>query len=417
MAHPLASDTRRRLLQGAAGAALAGAAPWAAALPRPAGPRPAVYRTLHTFDHASPDAGGASPMSPPVQMADGLLWGTTNEGGELGFGTIYAMTPRGRIRTMHSFKGTKGGFGDHVSATPGHRLVQGPDGDLWGTVFGGGIDQGNGSVGKGTVFRYRRGGRFSTVHRFGEGSATGTNPEAGLVLASDGHFYGTTGYGGVGGNGTVFRVAPDGEVTDMHVFRRGPGDGARIGTELVQASDGGLWGVTPFGGTADEGIVFRLGLDGSFAVVHHFAGGAQGGVPTSALVQGADGALYGTCFASGRWGTGLLYRITLDGVYTPLHSFSGEQPRVGKGPEGALVATSDGSIYGVTRIGSREGSGSIYRYSPGGGMQPVHAFAAHDQKVYKSGLSQGSDGRLYGTFDGEAPRSAGAVFSLTLLPG
>lgn len=406
-------DTRRQLLKMAAGAAVVGAAPLASAMSARSEQERAVFRTIHRFSRSTdPSAGGASPASPPALMSDGLLWGTTNEGGELGFGTIYAMTARGQVRTMHSFIGRRSGFGSDTSAGPGHRLLEGADGALWGTVFSGGLGQGDGSTGHGSIYRYERGGQFQTVYQFGQAGATGRNPEAGLIQASDGNFYGSTGFGGVNGNGTLFRLTPQGEVTDMHLFLRGANDGARINAELLQASDGGLWGVTPFGGAADAGVVFRLGLDGQYTVVHHFGGGLEGSSPSSPLVQGADGALYGSCRSGGERGAGTIYRISLNGDYTELYSFSGGSPRVGKVPVGSLVAAADGWLYGVTLVGGRHGTGCIFRLHPSGEMQVLHAFDADEQVVYKSGLSQGADGQLYGTVDGAVKSNAGAVFAL-----
>jgi uncharacterized repeat protein (TIGR03803 family) len=408
-------STRRALLKTAAGAAaLFGGLPdWAVAARLPPESSPAVFRTIHDFGRGpSPRAGGATPGSAPVQMSDGLLWGTTNEGGALGFGTIYAMTPRGDVLTMFSFAGTDGGFGSDISAGPGAPLVEAADGLLWGTVFGGGLGQGGATVGYGTVYRYERGGRPTTVYKFGQGATTGTNPTGGLTLASDGNLYGITGYGGNRDNGTVFRISPSGEASDLHVFVRGPSDGGRISSAVIQASDGNLWGVTPFGGAADTGIVFRLGLDGTYTVMHQFTGGVEGGEPSGSLAQGADGALYGITFLSGENDRGTIFRITLDGQYSVFYNFSGGSPRVGKAPEVGLTAASDGWLYGVTRLGSLNGTGSVFRINPAGEMQLLHAFAPSKEIVYKSGLSEGSQGRLYGVTEAGGLRDAGIVYSL-----
>lgn len=372
----------------------------------------AVFRTIHRFSRSThPSAGGASPASPPVLMSDGLLWGTTNEGGELGYGTIYAMTARGLARTMHSFAGVpSGGRYDNTSA-PGARLVEGADGALWGTTAFGGLGQSGSSTGYGTIYRYERGGLIETVYQFGQDGAVGRNPQAGLIQASDGNFYGITGFGGVAGNGTVFRLTPQGDVTDMHVFLRGANDGGRIGTELLQASDGGLWGVTPFGGAADAGVVFRLGLDGQYTVVHHFSDPSSGG-PSSALVQGADGALYGATSGGGERGSGSIYRITLNGDFSDIYSFPWRSRAVGREPTGSIVATADGWIYGVTLTGGANNTGSIFRVSLSGEMQLLYTFEADSQVVYKSGLSLGPEGRLYGTEDGALLRDNGSAFVL-----
>ncbi len=414
MTHTNPTFTRRNMLQAACASALT------AGLPTLAGAEPATpennfarFRPLHEFAMgAAPQLGGAQPISGPVQMSDGRLYGTTPYGGPLGFGTVYAMSLDGVVRTLHSFAGTLGGFGEDISAQPGAPLAQGADGSLYGTIFGGGLGQNGNTVGHGTIYKFGLGGAFTTLFQFGEGGASGTNPVAGLILASDGNFYGVTAEGGSRGNGTVFCMTPDGVVTDRHVFTRTATDGGRISDRVMQASDGNLYGVTGFGGTSDKGVVFRLGLDGSYALMHSFQGGALGGEPSSPLVQGADGALYGTTFTFGELGRGSVYRITLAGAYSVLYSFGAGYPKVGRLPQGGLTAGTDGQLYGVTTAGALDGRGAIYRIDLAGRVQLLHAFEPSPQIPYPSGLNLASNGRLYGATERGGSKGQGSLYSV-----
>src|SRR5206468_17707 len=117
-------------------------------------------------------------------------------------------------------------------------------GSFYGTTYSGG------SNGVGTVFKMNAAGTVTTLHSFI--GSDGTYPQAGLIQASDGNFYGTTSYAG-----TVFKMNAAGTVTTLHSFTGGS-DGATPQAGLIQASDGSFYGTTSFGGGANAGLVFRL---------------------------------------------------------------------------------------------------------------------------------------------------------------
>jgi len=173
-----------------------------------------------------------------------------------------------------------------VQGLPFSSLVQASDGRLYGTTSG------PSSSAKGSIFRLTPDGAggfaFETLYLFS--GPDGKSPQAGLIQASDGNFYGTTALGGAFGYGTVFRFTPAGALTTLHSFASS--DGATPVARLVQASDGNLYGTTREGG-AGYGTVFRIATSGAFTSLYSFVG-TDGANPYAGLIQATDGRLYGT---------------------------------------------------------------------------------------------------------------------------
>jgi uncharacterized repeat protein (TIGR03803 family) len=149
--------------------------------------------TLYSF--AGSDDGGY-PVAGLVQGSDGNFYGPTSAGGGHNLGTVFKITPSGTLTTLYSFAGSGGAF-------PYGGLVQGSDGNFYGMNQYGGAGQSCFS-GCGTVFKITPSGTLTTLYSF-RGS-DGANPLAGLVQGSDGNFYGTTYGGGAHDAGTVFRL-------------------------------------------------------------------------------------------------------------------------------------------------------------------------------------------------------------------
>src|SRR5664280_299312 len=160
------------------------------------------------------------------------------------------------------------------------------------------------------------------------------SPYAALIQAADGNFYGTTAGGGINGNGAVFRMTTNGAVSGVYSFTGGS-DGVNPYAALVQGTDGNLYGVTYSGGDYGNGTVFKVSTNGAFNVLHQFTGGADGAYSDAALMQGADGNLYGVASRGGAHGDGTVFRMAADGTVTTLYSFTGGND--GNLPEAALV--------------------------------------------------------------------------------
>jgi uncharacterized repeat protein (TIGR03803 family) len=206
--------------------------------------------SLHSFD----DTDGFSTYATLVQGTNGDLYGTTWEGGAHGDGTVFKITTSGMLTTLHSFDGTDG-------EDPYAGLVQGTDGDLYGTT------QLGGAHGGGTVFKITLSGKLTTLHSFcsQSGCTDGFLTYATLVQGTNGDLYGTTALGGAKNSkclenecGTVFKITPSGTLTTLRSFEYT--DGATPEAALVQDTNGDFYGTTEFGGTHNAGTVFRLSL-------------------------------------------------------------------------------------------------------------------------------------------------------------
>jgi uncharacterized repeat protein (TIGR03803 family) len=253
---------------------------------------------LHAFATA-PD--GASPSAPLLQGSDGYLYGVTTQGGSNGFGTIFKVNPAGAFTTLYSF--TNGSDGNGSSAA---RLIQAKDGNFYGVT-------GAGASGKGNIFKISPNGTLVNFYTFT--GMDGSGPNA-LVQGTDGNFYGTTAGNTIGPYqfyGLIFRITPNGEWTKLYALNTADGHLPLAG--LVQASDGNFYGTTYYGGSGGgvgNGTVFRIAPNGAFATLVYFDFFNDGAQPISTLVEGPDGNLYGTTMRGG-WGWdegGTVFRLS-----------------------------------------------------------------------------------------------------------
>ena len=279
-------------------------------------------------------------------------------------------------------------------ATPWSTLVQGVDGHFYGTTAYGG------QYGGGTVFKITPQGTLTTLHSFSFESG-GAVPHVGLTLASDGSFYGTT----QEPPGTIFRITTNGVHTLLFSFNVTNGERPWNGP-LIEASDGFLYGMTPLGGkfspTLGLGTVYRISLSGAFTGLYSFDG-RDGSAPYGGLVQGSDGEFYGMTSQGGE-GLGNVFKITSQGSLTPLVSFDGINGAV---PFSALLKGADGNFYGTTIQGgdsygntnsvNGRGFGTIFKMTPDGALTTLFSFQRTNGEYPYATLVQGSDGDFYGT--------------------
>jgi uncharacterized repeat protein (TIGR03803 family) len=289
-----------------------------------------------------------------------------------------------------NFTGSNGSF-------PYALLVQGSDGNFYGTTYFGG------SVGYGTVFKITTDGNLTTLVSFNS-AANGANPRAGLVQGSDGNFYGTTQYGGSSEAGTVFKMTPDGTLTTLVNFNNTNGANPHAG--LVEGSDGNFYGTTQNGGSLGYGTVFQTSPNGLVTTLVNFRG-STGTHPYGGLIQCSDGNFYGTTYGGGS-GTncyfttvscGTLYRMTPSGTLTTLVNLTNS---IGAYPYAELVQGSDGNFYGTTSRGGSSlncsgGCGTVLQLTPSGTLTTQVNFSASNGSFSAATLVQGSDGKFYGT--------------------
>ena len=331
-----------------------------------------VFSVLYSFPFDSSNnttPNGMFPVAGLLQGPDGNFYGVASGGGSsstdfcqpgpeiFGCGTIFKLTPSGKLTLLYSFCGGYGcGSYPPDGADPRGRLAIGPDGNLYGTTQQGG--EYNGFYNSGTIFRISLSGAgYQIMHTFSGccGTGDGESPAAGLTLASDGNFYGTTQFGGTSGNGTIFKMNLAGAVTILHSFGPDDPNGAEPLGALIQASDGNLYGTCYSGGASNGGTVFRISTSGSFTKIYDFTTASIGTHPTAGVIQASDGNLYGVT-PSGGAGLGSIYQLTLGGVATLEASFGGP---AGYYPDGALVQGSDGNLYVTTPSGGGSNSNGV----------------------------------------------------------
>jgi uncharacterized repeat protein (TIGR03803 family) len=306
---------------------------------------------LYSFGSSSTDGNG--PVAGLVQGSDGNFYGTTQDGGTYSYGTVFRISPGASYTNLYSFGGSPPDGKGPVAG-----LVQGSDGNFYGTTYFGGL------TGVGAVFRISLSGTYTNLYSFGY-SPDGFNPFAGLVQGSDGNFYGTTYFGGPHGVGTVYRISLTGAYTNLYSFGSSPLDGDFPVAGLVQGNDGNFYGTTQDGGTYGDGTVFRISLTGAYTNLYSFGSSpTDGNGPVAGLVQGSDDNFYGTTQDGGTYSNGTVYRISLTGAYTNLYSF-GSSPAEGNGPVAGLVQGSGGNFYGTTDKGGTNDEGAVFALDVG----------------------------------------------------
>lgn len=336
--------------------------------------------TLYSFCAQSNCTDGIYPYGGLVLGIDGNLYGTTSEGGtNIHAGTIFKISPTGKLTTIYSFCA-------QINCTDGNyptgRLVQGADGNFYGTTFSGGLkDAQYCASGCGTVFEVTPKGTLTLLHSFAGFDTEGSNPNAGLVQGKNGAFYGTTEFGGVYnlscnpplGCGTVFEITRQGTLTTLYSFAASSGDGTKPYAGLLYGTDGKFYGTTSEGGTGDDGTIFEIKPSGMLATIYNFCSQpdcTDGGDPVGDLIEATDGNLYGTAARGGAKFVGSIFRLTAGGRLTTLYSFCAQgYPDCPDGSfvYGGLLQATDGNFYGTTNEGgdltcnSPEGCGTVFR--------------------------------------------------------
>jgi uncharacterized repeat protein (TIGR03803 family) len=305
------------------------------------------------YSFSGPD--GQSPQSQLVLGPDGNLYGTTLQGGANGWGTIFQVTPGGQLTTLYPYGGSD--------------LTLGPDGDLYGTTTLGGANN------AGSIFKIGLGGNgYATIYSFSGSGSDGGYPIAGLTLANDGNFYGTTTSGAAEGAGTalpgtIFQFTQAGLLNTIHTFN--DLDASMVSGRLVQGPSGDLYGVSPMGGNAAGiaglGSIFRVTTSGTFYTVHTFEG-SDGALPYAGLLLGTDGNFYGVTNGGGGNGLGTAFQLALPSTLNTIHTFSGLD---GATPRGALVQATDGSLWTTAEYGGpgftgfMSGPGTVFTLDAG----------------------------------------------------
>jgi uncharacterized repeat protein (TIGR03803 family) len=368
-----------------------------------------TFVILHQFDGTD----GSDPTPSLVQGFDGDFYGTTYNGaGSNYYGTFFKIGRYGKVTTLYSFcSETNCDDGEN----PDSGLVVGPDGTFYGNTLVGG------TYGKGIVFKAQPGAPAAPLYNFCAltNCDDGWQPDS-LVWGWDGSLYGTTNYGGTGTlnggtayPGIIFRLSPAGALDTLHIFCQQTNcpDGFAPGG-LIQGADGNLYGLTYSGGTGGggDGTIFKIGPGQPFQVLYNFCSetNCTDGIQPQWLVWGADGNLYGTTFGGGTAANGTVFKISPAGGSPTVYSLPADSPSFSPF---ALVQGTDGNFYGTTLYAANDNpGGAIFKITAGGTLTWLHVLANYEG-VYPEGLIQGTDGAFYGTArEGGGASSQGTVF-------
>jgi uncharacterized repeat protein (TIGR03803 family) len=352
-------------------------------------------KILHNFTGG---ADGALPFAPLIADKDGNFFGTTWAGAttaptceQLGCGTIFRLAPDGTLTTLHAFSGGADG------ANPTAALLRDSAGNFFGTTQRGGPQN------FGTVFELDTTGHLTILHAFVGGPADGATPEAPLIADRNGALYGTTNAGGPAGNGTVFRLTESHgawTLAVLHAFATAH-DGAHPAYgALAQDQAGNLYGTTSAGGPSGQGTLFKLTPNGKATILHAFAG-PDGATPLDGLLSDRFGNFYGTTFDPGT-----VFKLAQNGTLTTLHHF--DSANNGRFPESSLVADAGGTLLGTTAGGGTTGAGSVFAITPSGHATTLCSLPA-DQAQPVGGLLF-SAGSFYGTTLTGGPAHLGSIF-------
>jgi uncharacterized repeat protein (TIGR03803 family) len=350
------------------------------------------FTILHVFEGTD----GAHPAG-LVQGIDGDFYGTTTSGGKYGKGTIFKITTGGQLTTLHVFNGSDG--------VGGSGLLLGTDGGFYATT----------SVGDGSVIKITAAGKVTTLYAFacsGPAScARGIDPSYGLIQGADSNFYGTNFFEGKEGGGTIYKLTPSRNLTVLYSFcDTADCDSGLVPNWLIQGADGNFYGTTQDGPGFDAGTVFKVTPSGVLTTLGRFCGEfnsqpcSRGGQP-SGLIQGADGNFYGTTYEPRT-----IFRVTSSGKLTTLNDFKTIQG----GPLFGVIQGTDGDFYGTT---AEVDVGTVYKMTSSGNLSALYRFCANQFCLDGSvpgPLVQGTDGNFYGvTYSGGGAKDDGVIFKLS----
>jgi uncharacterized repeat protein (TIGR03803 family) len=335
--------------------------------------------TLYSFCSQPGCADGQNPVGSLVQSTDGQFYGTTYQGGNVSCpfyttcGTVYKITRQGILTSLYTFCAHPNQQDCPDGQLPTAGLIQTHNGMLYGTTIQGGGCYGS-YYGCGTVFNITAKGQLKTIFDFD--TSDGYYPEAPLIEGQDGNLYGTTYVGGTNnGDGTVFEIIlPYDNFTELHSFQNY--DGSELYGSLVQGIDGNFYGTTLYGGQHSLGTVFQITPSGTTTTLHSF-NGSDGSVPVAGLIQATDGNFYGTTSSGGAYNDGTVFQMSPSGSVTTLHSFDGSD---GTTLNSGLIQATDGKIYGTTPyLTSGACCGTIFSVDMG--LSPFVAFLRGGAKI------------------------------------
>jgi len=355
---------------------------------------------------------GANPLTGLTVDAAGNMYGTTENGGASDAGAVFKLTGSGKETVLYSFTG-----GPTDGCNPVGGLLLDKLGNLYGTTGW------CGSSGTGTIFKVSRDGTEKVLYNFGK--QEGATPQSSLVMDAAGNLYGTTTAGGSTGNGTVFELArpmkQGGNWIETVLYNFGSGtDGAVPLAGVTFGASGNLYGTTSVGGANGFGTIFQLVRSKSGWVeniLYNFQDADDGGTPYAGLIIDHAGNLFGGATSGGTGAGGTIFELapSKEGwKYTVLYSISGWSV---SGPFRDLMLDASGNLYGTTHCDGDDSSGTVYKLTHPKGTWTytlLYSFTGGTDGLYVfSNLVLDKQGNLYGTTNQGGANSLGVIFKVT----
>jgi len=396
---------------------LAGALALAAALASSAAAHATPLKVLYSFCSETSCTDGERPDAAPVMDTAGNIYGTTQEGGANGRGSVFKLSA-GKETVLYSFCSASGcSDGEFPEAS----LIVDAHGNLFGTTVYGGAHA------EGTVFEIPAGGTEKVLYSFCAMASCGDGegPHSGLIMDAQGNLYGTTQLGGTTASaGVVFKLARSGKETVLYAFCKTSTcrDGAFPLAGLIMDKTGNLYGTTTQGGAHNGtncsegcGTVFQLTPKRRETVLYSFCALSKckdGSTPGAALVMDANGNLYGTTEYGGSKTEGTVFELPPKGSEMVLYSFClRANCSDGRNPQSGLLMDASANLYGVTSGGGTPGV--VFSLTPPGKETILHAFCAGcDDGNDPIGLTTDGKGKLYGTTYAGGTADLGTIFEL-----
>lgn len=380
-----------------------------------------TFSVLHTFENST----GSSPSSGPIIDAAGNLYGTTSGGAVDSEGALYKIDPSGQYSQLWDF----------IGEGPGAPPLQAADGSFYGTTN---WDTSCGCFTTGTVWNVSASGKkaslwgFTGITKANDGALPFSNS---VALGPKGYnLYGVTTGIGVANNGqctpplcgTIYRLnaKTGGKPTNLHVFGKGKKDGTSPGQGLLQDASGNFFGSTGCGGAHGLGTIFELTNGGQYKVLYSFEGGKGScgsgsiGGPwgPGTLVLDGNGNFYGTALSNGKFGFGMVFKLSAAGTLTDLHDFTGGAD--GANPWGGLQLDDNGNLYGVAVDGATNANGTVFQLdTSGNNFKVLYTFTGQTDGGGPVGLVLDKAGKkLFGATQayGDPTCQCGTVFKLAL---
>jgi uncharacterized repeat protein (TIGR03803 family) len=387
--------------------------------------------TLAAFT-GSPGNGGY-PESNVIEDSNGNLFGTANFGGANNDGTVWELAADSMSSTGYSSTITDlADFSTTTGVNPFGHIVADASGDIFGTTFGGGVNN-DGTVWELAASSSSPTGYSSTITDLADFStATGAEPYGGLAMDAHGNLLGTTNLGGANNGGTVFELAAmisnnitaySNTITDLADFSTTSGQNSYSG--VVIDSSGNLFGATDSAGANTNGTIFELAASNSSSTGYSstptdladFNNATTGSFAFGGLTVDSNGDLFGTADSGGSGGNGTIFELPHgSNSIMVLVSFTGTN---GGNPEGGVIEDSNGNFFGTANTGGANNDGTVFEVSQGPSItsQPVNANATVGQSGSENfAVTASGTGTL--TYQWEISTNGGQSFSnLTDGPG